>query len=231
VPIRPSIPAPPPAKPHCEITCKAEKTAWDKFKDGAEIIGICLLAVYTWYSIKMYCANRDAANAATSAANTAREALVVGQRAYIVDSFTQKQDGALAKVIVKWENRGETPTRDMTMHMSQSGLRNTPLPDNFDFPNTWEDGKDHGGINVTVPAKGFLNGMEIAIPIVQFQKTPNYLYVWGWAKYRDGFQGTPQHTIRFCEEFGAVVGSSYVHTLETGDACYRHNCIDDDCKP
>ncbi|HTC49828.1 MAG TPA: hypothetical protein VK722_21075 [Candidatus Aquilonibacter sp.] len=76
--------ASPLSNPHYEITCKTEKTSWDKFKDGAEIVGICLLAVYTWYSIKMYCANRDAANAASSAAKTAENTLIVSERPWVV---------------------------------------------------------------------------------------------------------------------------------------------------
>src|SRR5712671_3353347 len=45
---------------HCEITCKTESNFWDNFKTGAEILGILLLAVYTFYTIKMYGTNKQA---------------------------------------------------------------------------------------------------------------------------------------------------------------------------
>jgi hypothetical protein len=68
---------------HCEITYEVEKDWWEKTKPFLEIAGILLLAVYTFYTIKMYCANKKSADAATSAANTARDALVIGNRPWI----------------------------------------------------------------------------------------------------------------------------------------------------
>ena len=56
---------------HCEITCKVEKDWWDKAKPFVEIAGIILLGVYTTYTIKMYSANKKAAEAASNAAQTA----------------------------------------------------------------------------------------------------------------------------------------------------------------
>jgi len=72
-----AVPAPqlPPSHCHYEITCKTEKDWWDKSKKWAEIAGVILLAVYTGYTIKMYCANQKAANAAASAAETAAKTL------------------------------------------------------------------------------------------------------------------------------------------------------------
>jgi len=88
----PEIPIPPtptpksecqPPKHHCEITCKTEKNWWDKTKPFVETAGILLLAVYTLYTIKMYCANKQAAEAATKSATVAKEALVAGNRSWI----------------------------------------------------------------------------------------------------------------------------------------------------
>ena len=79
---------PPPPKAHCQITCTVEKDWWDKVKPLVEIGGIVLLAIYTIYTIKMYCANKQAADAATSAAVTAHDALTKSTRPWIaVDSF------------------------------------------------------------------------------------------------------------------------------------------------
>lgn len=52
-----------------------EKDWWEKYKRYLEISGVVLLAIYTGFTIRMYYANRDAANAATSAAKTAKDTL------------------------------------------------------------------------------------------------------------------------------------------------------------
>jgi len=66
-----SGPSFPPSHPHCEITNKTQKDWWDKWKPFAEIGGVFLLAIYTGFTILMYCANKKAADAAKSAANAA----------------------------------------------------------------------------------------------------------------------------------------------------------------
>jgi hypothetical protein len=71
IPRTPSVPSFPPSKTHYEITCKAEKDFWNHVKTVAEIIGIILLAVYTAYTIKMYRVNKQAADAAKTAADAA----------------------------------------------------------------------------------------------------------------------------------------------------------------
>jgi hypothetical protein len=83
VPVTLGIPTTPPTKTHCEITCKIEKGFWDHVKTGAEIFGIVLLAIYTAYTIKMYCVNKITATAAKSAADTARDTLVAANRPWI----------------------------------------------------------------------------------------------------------------------------------------------------
>jgi len=69
-----------PPRNHCEITYKTEKGWWDKTKPFVEMAGILLLAVYTLYTIKMYRANKKAADAATRAATAAEEQ---GKLAYV----------------------------------------------------------------------------------------------------------------------------------------------------
>lgn len=73
----------PPPHTHCEITCKQEKNWWDKIKPFVEMAGVVLLGIYTGYTIKMYCANKKAAEAAKSSADTARDALIRGQRPWV----------------------------------------------------------------------------------------------------------------------------------------------------
>jgi hypothetical protein len=72
IPPSSSVPEFPPTKTHCQITCKAEKNWWDKVKPIVEIAGIVLLGVYTVYTIKMYRANKEAADAAQESAAAAK---------------------------------------------------------------------------------------------------------------------------------------------------------------
>jgi hypothetical protein len=125
-PKHPEIPVPPtptpkpecqPTKHHCEITCKTEKNWWDKAKPYVESAGIVLLAVYTFFTILMYCANKKAADAAKSAADTAASQLEFTQ-----NSFREEQRAWIgvpdikivslpspAKMNVIFHNSGRTP--------------------------------------------------------------------------------------------------------------------------
>jgi hypothetical protein len=104
-----------------EITCAAEKNWWDRFKPYFEVVGVFLLAVYTIYTIKMYHANKEAADAATSAAEIAKNTLVdqktafeIEQRPYLVlDGPPQFLAPPVAKSEIRADvtlkNIGKTP--------------------------------------------------------------------------------------------------------------------------
>jgi len=92
VPLALGVPATPPPEAKYEIACKPEKDFWDKVKTKAELVGIVLLALYTFYTIKMYCANKEAADAAKSAAYTGVMSLESSDRPWIaVESLTAGQ--------------------------------------------------------------------------------------------------------------------------------------------
>jgi hypothetical protein len=71
----PAAPTLEPTANRYTITCNTEKSRWDKFKEGAEVVGIVVLIVYAIYTIKMYYANKEAADAAKKAADIAADAL------------------------------------------------------------------------------------------------------------------------------------------------------------
>jgi|ERR1022692_2863355 hypothetical protein len=120
VPLTSGIPAAPPPKAHHEVTCRPEKDFWDKIKTKVELFGILLLAVYTIYTIKMFYANRDAADAAKSAASIADATLKATQRAFRIEQrpyvvtegpqFVQPPvAGKPTRVTVFYSNIGKTP--------------------------------------------------------------------------------------------------------------------------
>ncbi len=153
VPVAPSIPPLPPTKAHCSITCKTEKTPLENFKDVAEIIGICLLAVYTCYTIKMYCANRKAADAATTAAKAAsasvkqaQQAFHLDQRAWIValpngsPDFTDNRE---INIPIRIENTGKTPALGVAGNIVAALFSRNERPE---FIYTFKSGHPHYGI-------------------------------------------------------------------------------------
>jgi hypothetical protein len=212
VPIRPSALAPPPAKPHCEITCKTEKTRWDKFKDSAEIIGICLLAVYTGYTIKMYRANKKAANAADSAARTAAQSLQLDQRAWVgPNEITHPQfivervpvfvkvgrKTTLGVVII---NSGKSPALAVE---SKTNIKAMPASETFfaDYPPAETKAMD--SLYVLQPGMRMeLDSLPTGVPVSAehvdgFKSGAWILYFYGEITYADIFRQV-RHATHFC---------------------------------
>jgi hypothetical protein len=73
----------PPSHARYKITCEKKRDKWDVAKLVAEFIGLAFLILYTLYTAGVYHANKEAAEAAKSAAEVARDAFVVGQRPWV----------------------------------------------------------------------------------------------------------------------------------------------------
>jgi hypothetical protein len=73
----------PPARGPVPLPDPPPPTWWDTLKPYAEIAGLIALFIYTGYTIKMYGANRKAAEAAQSAADTAHASLILANRPWI----------------------------------------------------------------------------------------------------------------------------------------------------
>jgi hypothetical protein len=74
---------PPQTKAHCNEPHSKEKHWIDYATVSLELIGLAMLCVYAGYTIKIYRANKQSADAATSAAKTAADSLVLAQRPWI----------------------------------------------------------------------------------------------------------------------------------------------------
>jgi hypothetical protein len=213
-----SIPTPPPPKAHCEITCKTEKDFWDNFKTGAEIFGIALLAVYTYFTIKMYCANKQAAEAATKAANTADASLKSSnifnwraQRAWIIVSanHTVTFTGPVA-MDIQLDNLGITEAKNLDGFAAIKIVKKGEIPDLTE--KSW---KTHLDINVLVPKfhktitvkayKGKLEGKPeplLTSDIATGMKNGSIsLLIYGTLNYVDAWE--IPHWTRFCDSIGA----------------------------
>jgi hypothetical protein len=104
IPPLPCVSSPPPAKACYEGTQKEEKDWWDKTKPFVEIGGVVLLFVYTIYTIKMYRANKESADAAKQAADVAENSFRITKR------HTEDADEAIAQMRGEPEPGGNIET-------------------------------------------------------------------------------------------------------------------------
>jgi hypothetical protein len=142
-----------------------------------------------------------------------------------------------------WQNSGDTPTRNMVMHVTCE-LRNTVLPSGFDFnyPTT------QTGTGLLAPKSTSMGGIAPNYPvaaitpqdILDVQHRRKFLYLWGWVRYHDVFPDTPQHITRFCWLI-VPTGNPLVytpgqtpnlpHSLSFGNIHHSEgNCADEECR-
>lgn len=136
-----------------------------------------------------------------------REGLQAVQRAYISFIATVEQSkgvdektGDRGKEWWFWipvENSGVTPALNLTLHTNWV-CQSTPLEDNFSFP---DYANKH--IPFIVPGKTRISTPALKIEeqwIKRVYEGSHYLYFYGWAGYRDVFEGTADHVTTFCFE-------------------------------
>ncbi len=144
--------------------------------------------------------------ATTKQGDVVEQTLIIGQRAIIFPTGILPQwdladNKYQFRFRINWFNSGETPTKDMLMHI-RCELRDDLLPDDFDFScQTTEIGsaliypKISGGSGLAPRP----NEPAISIAdIVAVQLGKKCLYLWGWATYNDIFPNTKRHITRFC---------------------------------
>ncbi len=148
---------------------------------------------------------------AKTAAHTSREALVKSQRAFVRSNgfpwLWRPDIGRPGRYLYDIgpiiENAGATPTVDMKI-IDNSVLRDTPLPDGFDFPYGVEPGNALIGPHQPIGAGGVT---ILDDDLVAVQNGTKFFYIWGDITYRDVFEGTPLHTTQFCTQITRVLGN------------------------
>ena len=228
---------PPPSPCHYEITCKPEKYWWDKIKPYAEIVGIVLLAVYTAYTIKMYCANKKAADAAYSAADTASKTLRASnratwldQRAWVEIATGDPEDVHLGEPIafkIQINNTGKTPARNFDGHLVAE------IINKGSSPKVGKHGHAAAHISIPLVVPGFHKTMQMYARALEhkvpktisltkeiaasFTSGESYLIAWGDYSYTDVWG--VKHWTKFCDSFGSGAPSDL-------DECVNYNDID-----
>lgn len=175
------------------------------------------------------------------ASGVSRDALVDVQRAFVfptpVVTAQHNPDGFV--ISIQFENSGYTPTRDLKMHINERPM--TEIPKGFEFPDHWAEGQPHVNTPTYIAPKGHTTiFLPIFLPIASAKaqidnpKLPD-IYMWGWARYRDVFNGTKWHETLFCYKFTAIPsppdtsGKSNEVSLVDND-CPTHNCYDGECE-
>jgi hypothetical protein len=149
------------------------------------------------------------------------------------------KDSYTWRIRPQWQNSGATPTKGMTICTSAE-IRDTVLPDNFDFPYAQSD----VGTGLIAPRITLRGGpaplQAITIQDIEdLQKRRKFLYLWGWAKYKDVFPDTPQHITKFCWQILALGNPRTFKPQSTNEGervIFNYvylpigNCADEECE-
>jgi len=129
-------------------------------------------------------------------------------------------------VQLQWENSGTTPSKDLEMLINWQ-FGDKPIPIGFDFPNHAPEVPYVLGPKATV----FCGPVKIPVAVLLgIQQGTVHAYIWGTARYRDVFKGTPQHVTKFCWKITGVLGDPTTQNMTfTWAAHEEHNCADEDC--
>jgi len=110
-----------------------------------------------------------------------------------------------------WKNTGNTPTKKLRIHTNYE-LRDTPIPDNFDFKDYNNPLEKYASCIIapksTIVSQGFdVLGEEI----FKVREGQKYLYLWGWAEYRNIFDSKKLHISRFCVKVTDIINDPRLH--------------------
>jgi hypothetical protein len=178
--------------------------------------------------------------ATSKLAREARNAADAQLRAYVTVpnlnwGAIKDATGAVCGWVFKptWENSGNTPTREMKTHVDFE-LIASQLQPNYDFA---DKAANPPGVLITTaligPKTRIVGGTPHVFTIAEMREVAaetKYLYIWGWARYRDTTSESRPHLTRYCFR---VMGSGDF-TSETGVSFSflfhdRGNCADDEC--
>lgn len=234
---------PPVSGAHQNGSCNKEKDWWDKRKRWFEIGGFVLLLFYTIYTIRMYYANKEAADAARAAANIASQALKssndsfqTNERAWIgvtSANSSEVQPDAKTTIFLTISNTGKTPgIIEGGMGGCKLEVRYAPVPKDETYPSSRKRSRmvlfpngfltivqryageaEMSAATATIQATHFMTKREFSI--VRSGKAR--LVAHGVINYIDAFQR--RHFTEFCFQWDR-------DSPPTWEACPEHNNAD-----
>jgi hypothetical protein len=175
----------------------------------ATIVMAFVTAMYTLYARRQWKAISDeipevrkSADAAKSAADTAREALHVSERAYIVDAAPEL---GVKSITLSFVNTGHIPSGKVSIEAHEATIN---AATNAATPAATLDLRDaverHWGAYKVQSIFPGTNSLKLAIPVPQLSEDRlnvglQQIVVAGYLVYSDGFPETPQQTLGFCQ--------------------------------
>jgi len=189
---------PPPPQNNCEITVSTRRDWIDWWTLRMEGFGLFVLIVYTVFTGLMWCANKKSADAAKSAADTARDALHISERAYIVDGGASI-DISTKSLTIPFVNSGHVPSGAVEIITHEATINAAGPTTSVDLRMAVE--KHWGRYNFRSIPQGW--PLSLAIPVPQVSKEyletgRQIVIVAGFVTYNDGFPDTPQQQWSFC---------------------------------
>jgi hypothetical protein len=160
-----------------------------------------LLAIHAGEQAK---AGQDAANAARSAADTAKEALHVSQRAYLVLGIPMIHT-TIPRMTIPIDNIGHIVTGKVTIISQGAVLTGVSTTTNNAMNNGW------GEINMTIAPGSGKDSVNIPLFTLDANRVNNgtqFIFAAGTISYNDGFPGTPIQVVKFCWRSMAVVSAT-----------------------
>jgi hypothetical protein len=187
--------------------------------------------------------------ATSTQARLTREAFIADKRAFVFASGIQplyepdaNTDHFNWRVGPIWQNSGDTPTQGLRIY-TDGFLSNVPIPAKFDFNQI--DPRALPGPGMLGPKMSSAGGQAPHMPgpgltpqdLLDIQNGRKFFYLWGWARYRDGLPGTPEHITRYCWRiictgnpllFNPLVDPTSVRFFNLHET--RGNCADEECR-
>ena len=184
-------------------------------------------AIYAGIAALQWKEMMRAANAAASAAETAKETLHTSERAYIMNEAPEL-DPAKKAINVLFVNTGRIPSGEVeivTHEATFNSIDTAPVPLNAAVERHWKRHK----IPFISPAHPF--GLLIPIPSMDLEKLNTghqKIEVVGFISYNDGFPKTDQQLWLFCEEtvYHAVAKQIYMVPCDAFDHLPKFESLD-----
>jgi len=170
----------------------------------------------------------------------ANEASITSQRAFI--SFAGPaivadiQNKQLRGTNVYWgmSNSGTTPANDIIFEWNLSLGQTIPGKD-VDFDSLPQNERE----KLVLGPKASYQFKPVYLSVQDWESVTEgkqHLFFWGWAVYRDVFNGTAERLSEFCTDITNAVWTTDKHTDPTGGVstinppCPTHNCYDEGCE-
>jgi hypothetical protein len=173
---------------------------------------------------------------ARRSADVAENALTKLQRAFLFPHEVQPtiihDENRVWSWIIRfeWQNTGSSPAKDMRLHVSWEHFQDD-IPEDFTFPDVGL--QVHHPVYLPPKGKTMTGPLEIDVAVLEAVRVGHIRpFFWGWATYRDIFEGTPLHITKFFREIlikGDELYSPKGQIQVSFTSYRRHNCLDEDC--